>query len=407
MDAGCCRLVSATIHLKKDRDRPVRIGHPWIFSGAVARWEDGAGAPGPAEIVSADGEWLARGWAHPDCALAARILTRRREEPLDETLLADRLDRALELRERLFGPVGLPGPTDAYRLVFSEADGLSGLIVDRYADVFAVRVGAAAWRPWLPFVREHLAARTGIARFHFSAEPDAAEREGLDAAAVGAESRGAPHTGRIRESGFVYDVDLAGGQKTGFYLDQRENRIQVARYAAGRDVLSAYCYSGSFELHAAAAGAKSIFGLDASAPALDRARRHHAANGLSVPIEYREADVPVALRKFRDEARAFDLIVLDPPRFVNNPGQLEKGLRAYKDINLLALKLLRPGGILATFSCSGWVKAEHLEMVLGWAAADARREVQLLEALSHPPDHPVLMGFPEGAYLHGLVARTV
>lgn len=397
----------ATIHLKRDRDRPVRHGHPWIFSGAVARWEEDAGLPGPADVVAYDGEWIARGWANPRCNLAARILTRRRDEAVDEALLADRLDRALDLRERLFGPIGLQESTNAYRLVFSEADGLSGLIVDRYADACAVRVGAAAWLRWLPFVREHLAARTGIMRFHFAAESDAAEREGLDANAVDAESRYASQTTRIRESGFLYDIDVAGGQKTGFYLDQRESRCRVARYAAGCDVLSAYCYTGSFELHAAAAGAKSIMGLDASVPALERARRQHALNDLSVPVEYREADVPVALRKFRDEARSFDMIVLDPPRFVNNPGQLAKGLRAYKDINLLALKLLRPGGILATFSCSGWVKEEQLLMALGWAATDARREVQVLETLTQPPDHPVLLSFPEGAYLHGLVVRTV
>lgn len=395
------------VHLKKDRDKPVRHGHPWIFSGAIARWEGKANKPGPAVVLAANGEWLGRGFAHPNSNLAVRLLTRHEDEAVDETLLADRLDRALSLREQLFGPVGLEGDTDSYRLVFSEADGLSGLMIDRYADVLSVRVGAAAWLPWLPFIREHLAARTDIRRVFFAAESDAREREGLDEAAVRAESRFAPDSVRIRESGFCYDVDVAGGQKTGFYLDQREARRRVAAYAAGRAVLSAYCYTGSFELHAASSGAKSIIGLDASASALDRARAHHALNGLSVATDYRVADVPVALRKFRDEGRSFDLIVLDPPRFVSNPAQLEKGMRAYKDINLLALKLLRPDGILATFSCSGWVTAENLQLALGWAATDARREVQILETLAQPPDHPVLVSFPEGAYLHGLIARAI
>lgn len=399
--------VSATVHLKKDRDRPVRLGHPWIFSGAIARWEGNPVGPGPVEVVSASGEWLARGWANPRGNLAVRLLTRRAEEAIGDDLIADRLDRALDLRERLFGVAGLDGRTDSYRLVFSESDGLSGLIVDRYADVLSIRIGAAAWEPWLPFIREHLAARTGIRRVYCAAEPDAQEREGVDEARVRSESRHAPESVRIRESGFQYDVDVAGGQKTGFYLDQRESRRRVAAYAAGRDVLSAYCYSGSFELHAAAAGARSIIGLDSSGPALDRARAHHALNGLHAPVEYREADVPAALRKFRDAARSFDLIILDPPRFVNNPGQLDKGLRAYKDINLLALKLLRPGGILATFSCSGCVAAEHLQLVLGWSATDAQREVQILETVGQPPDHPVLIAFPESAYLHGLIARAI
>lgn len=363
--------------------------------------------PGVAVVLSADGEWLGRGFANAQSNLAVRILTRREGEAVDEDMLADRLDAALALRERLFGPVGLDGDTNAYRLVFSEADGLSGLIVDRYADALSIRVGAAAWLPWLRFVREHLAARTGLRKILFRVESDAREREGLDEAAVNAESLHVPESVRIRESGFQYDVDLAGGQKTGFYLDQREARRRVAAYASGLDVLSAYCYSGAFELHAAVAGAASIVGLDSSEPALERARAHHALNGLTVPIDYRVADVPVALRRFRDERRSFDMIILDPPRFVANAGQLEKGMRAYKDINLLALKLLRPDGILATFSCSGWVGAEELRTTLGWAATDARRDVQILETLGQPADHPILLAFPEGAYLHGIIARAV
>ncbi|HMP75503.1 MAG TPA: class I SAM-dependent rRNA methyltransferase [Kiritimatiellia bacterium] len=399
--------MSATAVLKPNRDKPVRHGHPWIFSGAVARWENAPATPGVVDVRSAAGEWLGRGLGHPSLNLAVRLLTRREDEAVDDAFFAARLDRALALREQCFGPFASDLDTDAYRLVCSEADGLSGLIIDRYADVLSIRVGAAAWLPWLPLIRGRLAARTGIHRVFIAAESDAVEREGLSADAVAAESRDPPAFVRIRESNFLYDVDVAGGQKTGFYLDQRESRKRVAAYAAGREVLSAYCYTGSFELHAAAAGAKSIIGLDASAPALERARAHHALNGLAVPVDYRVADVPVALRRFRDEARAFDLVVLDPPRFVSNPNQLEKGLRAYKDINLLALKLLRPGGILATFSCSGWVKADQLHLALGWAATDAHREVQILETLAQPADHPVLLTFPEGAYLHGLIARAV
>lgn len=394
------------VHLKEGREKSVRQGHPWIFSGAIARWEGATDSPGPATVLSAQGEWLGEGWANLQSKLAVRVLTRREGERVDESLIAHRLDRALALRASLFGPIGTEKETDSYRLVFSEADGLSGLMVDRYADTLSIRVAAAAWLPWLPLVREHLATQTGLRRVCFASESDAREREGLDEAAVGAESRDVREGVRMLESGFRYDVDVAGGQKTGFYLDQRDARRRVAAYTAGREVLSAYCYTGSFELHAAAAGATAILGLDSSAPALERARAHHALNNLSVPVEYRTADVPLALRKFRDERRSFDLIVLDPPRFVSNPSQLEKGMRAYKDINLLALKLLRPGGILATFSCSGWVTAEHLQLTLSWAAVDARRDVQILETLAQPPDHPILLSFPESAYLHGLIVRV-
>ncbi len=396
-----------TARLKPGRDKPVRLGHPWIFSGAIERWEGSSTQPGPCEVVDAEGLWLARGFGHPGCNLAVRVLTRDADCPIDEALFLQRIDDALTLREERFGPVGLDGDTNAYRLIFSEADQLSGLVVDRYADLLSVRVSAAGLLPYLPSMLAHLRACTGINRLHVAAEHDAVEREGVEASAVTALSCGAGTAVRIRERGFLYDVDAAAGQKTGFYVDQRENRARVAAYARGRHVLSAYCYTGSFELHAARAGAASITGIDTSADALARARAHHELNRLHVPTDYLDGDVPMVLRSFRDRARSFDLIILDPPRLVSSTAQKEKGLRAYKDINLLALKLLAPGGILATFSCSGLVSPDDLRMVLGWAAVDARREVQLLESLGQPPDHPVLLAFPESAYLHGFIARVL
>jgi 23S rRNA (cytosine1962-C5)-methyltransferase len=395
------------VHLKRDREKPVRHGHPWIFSGAVERWEGSPGGPAVVEVVDAGGHWLARGIGHPGCNLAVRVMTREPGQLVDDYLLTRRLDDALELRAQQFGPVGLDGDTDSYRLFFAEADGISGLIIDRYADVLSVRVSAAGLLPFLPALLAHLNARTGIARWHVAAEREAVEREGVDPAAVAALSRGVTGAVRIRESGFQYEVDFASGQKTGFYLDQRENRRRTAAYARGRRVLSAYCYTGSFELHAAAAGALHITGLDSSADALKRAAAHHDLNGLHVPVDYREADVPEALRRFRDANRHFDLILLDPPRFVSNIAQKEKGMRAYKDINLLAIKLLEPDGILATFSCAGLVSPADLQMAVSWAAVDAGREVQILETLGQPADHPIRVAFPESAYLHGLIARVL
>lgn len=398
---------SCTVHLKPGREKPVRHGHPWIFSGAVARWEGSPGGPGIVEVMDAEGHWLARGFGHPDCNLAVRVLTRESGQLVDEALLARRVDDALELRAQQFGPIGLDGDTNAYRLFFSEADGISGLVVDRYADVLSVRVGAASLVPFLPGLLAHLNARTGITRWQVAAEREAVEREGVDPAVVAALSRGAEGHLHIRESGFFYEVDVAGGQKTGFYVDQRENRRRTAAYAQDRRVLSAYCYTGSFELHAAAAGARHITGLDSSRDAIERAQAHHTLNSLNVPLDYKEADVPEALRRFRDARRRFDLIILDPPRFVAHAAQKEKGMRAYKDINLLALKLLEPDGILATFSCAGLVSPADLQMAVTWAAIDAGREVQILETLGQPADHPVLLSFPESAYLHGLIARVL
>ena len=394
---------SMTIRLKPGREKPILHGHPWIFSGAVGAVEGDVSAGPLADIVSADGNWLARGLAQPGAALVARVLTRRQDEAVDGAFLASRIDRAVAFRESLFGGVA---DTDSYRLIYAEADGLSGLIVDRYADVLAVQVGTPAWIPFLKEIQERLASRTGLKRMVVAAEEDAVKREGLDPSALASAYPAGDGPVQIRESGFRYDVDLQAGQKTGFFLDQRINRRRVAAWAAGRRVLSAYCYTGAFEVHAAAAGATEIVGLDRSEAALKRAAEHHALNGTRVPVKYLKADVGDALRRMRDANERFDMIILDPPRFVSSRTQMEKGLRAYKDINLLAIKLLAPGGILATFSCSGQVQMAEFRTMIGWASVDAGREVRILETLGQPPDHPVLSVFSESEYLKGLICRV-
>ena len=356
--------------LKAGREKPVRHGHPWVFSGAIDSWSRPAPAGAAVDVVSAGGEWLARGLAEGGKNLAVRIYTRRENEQLDGDFFAAKLRSAIAWRER---EVFAQEPdTDSFRLCFSEADGLSGLIIDRYRDK-AVIIAEDILKPFIP-------------SFGLSTKIDAPIR--------------------INESGFTYEVDTGGGQKTGFYLDQRINRRRVASYARGRRVLSCYCYTGGFEVHAAHAGATSVRGIDSSAPAIEQARRNQALNPGGVPVDYMAGDVPGFLRKCRDRAETFDLIILDPPKFVNSQAQIEKGLRAYKDINLLAMKLLAPDGILATFSCSGWVKRDDFTKALAWAALDAGREVQMLEHLGQPPDHPVSTVFPESDYLCGVIARV-
>ena len=388
------------VRLKPGREKPVRRGHPWIFSGAVSAVEGAAVPGGAADVFSHDGTWLARGLLNPGATLQVRIYTQDASQNLDAHFFRSRLDEALAMRERLVQIAG--DRTNAWRLVFSESDGLSGLIVDRYAGVLSVQVGTAALVPHLQGILDHLAARTGLP-MHLRIEPDAASREVVDLSGVRIPGPAAPGRVVIRENGLSFAVDVAGGQKTGFFLDQRENRLRVAAYARGRRVLSAYCYTGAFEVYAASAGAASIIGLDRSEPALELAREQHRLNGTAIPVEYRAVDVPEALRRYRDAGERFDLIILDPPRFVASQAQLEKGLRAYKDINLLALKLLAPGGVLATFSCSGLVSAEDFRMMLGWAESDAGRRVRLCERLAQPADHPGLTSFVESDYLKGLI----
>jgi 23S rRNA (cytosine1962-C5)-methyltransferase len=392
--------------LKPGRDRSVREQHPWIFSGALAGVGATGSAAGVADVRSHEGEWLARGFFHPGADLAVRLTSWMHDEPLDERWISGCLQRAIARRERVSDPLDGPPSTTAHRLVFAEADGLPGLIVDRYGPAVVARVGALALVPFLPGICRELRALPGVQHLHVEADEDEVKREGLDAEALRALSDPDAGSIEIRESGLVYEVRPGASQKTGFYLDQRENRRHVAAWAAGRRVLSAYCFTGAFEVAAARAGATDILGLDASAPALEQARRHHELNGTRVPVEYRRGDAPTLLRKCRDEGRTFDLVILDPPRFVFNRAHKARGLRAYKDINLLAMKLLAPGGILASFSCSGLVRMEDLLDVLRWSAVDAKREVRLLKACGQPADHPYSVTFPESGYLKGVIARV-
>ena len=393
------------VKLKQGRERPVAHGHPWVFSVAIAEIAGKAGVGDVADVVAHSGEWLARGLIHPDAALSVRLYTRQQDQALDAAFFAARAEKALAFRDQLFGDAETRQNTNSYRLIYSESDGLSGLIVDRYADVLSVQVSAKALLPFLDGILKCVKDRTGIERVHVVADEDAVERETLDASALPALPQDAPPV-RIRESGFTFDVDLQSGQKTGFFLDQRVNRVRVASYARGRRVLSAYCYTGAFEVHAAAGGAAKVLGVDRSEAALDRARANVSLNRSAAPVEYLKADVPDALRRFRDTGDTFDMIILDPPRFVANRSQVEKGLRAYKDINLLAMKLLTPGGILASFSCSGQVSAADFKTMIGWSSVDAGRSVRIIETLGQPPDHPVLAVFPESEYLKGVICQV-
>ena len=388
------------IRLKAGREKQILRGSAWVFSGAIEEIE-GAGSAGEVvDVFDVEGEWIGRGLWHPEADMAVRMFTQDPKEVLNEAFFRGRIRRAVELRHRLFGTSSDWVSTTAYRMVFSEADGLSGLIADQYADVVSLHVGGKVWEPWLPAMIAELKAATGASCVSVRADGEAVKREGL------AENLGgdvAPDTVTIRENGFLFEAGLAAGQKTGFYLDQRENRRKVAAYARGRDVLSAYCYTGAFEVCAAHAGAKSILGWDSSESALAQARRHHELNPSGVPAAYECADVAHRLRFARDRRESWDLIVLDPPRMVTRREGLEKGLRAYKDVNLLAMKLLRPGGILATFSCSGLVDMAEFRKMVGWAAHDSERRVRILETLGQPADHPIPVEAPECEYLKGLV----
>lgn len=352
--------------------------------------------------MSAAGEWLASGYFNPQADLTVRLHSWIPGVARDAKWLAGRMDAAWKLRQ---AQLGSPD-TDAYRLVYSEADGVSGLIADRFSDAISVRVSSRAMLDLAPAAFEWFMRLPGVRRLHAAFDAEAAEREGIHA---GDAVRGWPSDDQpveFREHGARFQAHLAHGQKTGFFLDQRDNRQRAARHASGCRILGAYCYTGAFEVHAARAGAADVLGLDSSEPALEHARRHAELNGVADRVRFERADVPVALRRFRDEGRTFDGIILDPPRFVFSAAQKEKGMRAYKDINLFALKLLAPGGWLATYSCSGLVSPVDFRQMLRWAAVDAGRNVRIVDTSGQPFDHPVLATFPESEYLKGLLCRV-
>jgi 23S rRNA (cytosine1962-C5)-methyltransferase len=301
------------------------------------------------------------------------------------------------------GDVGLL-LSDAYRLVYAESDSLPGLIVDRYDDVLVLQSLTAGSEFWKETLADILLEQTGLSTIFERSDADVRELEGLQPSVGTLRGHNLQSPITITEYGLNFKVNLSGGQKTGFYLDQRQNRLRVRELSTGRDVLDCFCYTGGFTLNALAGGARSVVAVDSSAEALSLGHENILLNGQQAEsVEWCEGDVFQVLRKFRDEGRSFDLIVLDPPKFAPTAAQAEKASRGYKDINLLAFKLLRPGGILVTFSCSGGIDAGLFQKIVASAALDAGVEAQIVEHLSQGPDHPISLHFPEGAYLKGLI----
>jgi len=384
-----------TLTLKPGRERSLQRRHPWIFSGAVAR-VDGDPAPGATvDVLDARGEFLARAAYSPASQIRARVWTFA-DAPVDADLLRTRLRSALRLRADL-------KMAGAARLVYAESDGLPGLIVDRYADTLAAQFLTAGAEHWKDALADLLLEETGLTRLYERSDADVRTLEGLQP--VTGWLRGEGICGLvIEENGMKFSVDLAGGHKTGFYLDQRDNRARVRALAAGREALDCFSYTGGFALNLIAGGAKHVTAMDSSSEALALAEENLRLNDLpGEKFTILEADVFQALRRFRDEGRAFDLIVLDPPKFAPTAAQADKAARGYKDINLLAFKLLRPGGLLVTFSCSGGVDAALFQKIVASAALDAGVEARVVGHLAQAGDHPVALNFPEAMYLKGLI----
>ncbi|MCC7487448.1 MAG: class I SAM-dependent rRNA methyltransferase [Burkholderiales bacterium] len=391
---------AAKLVLKPGREKSLKRHHPWVYSGAVATAPGGAGPGETVAVHSASGEFLALAAWSPASQIVARVWAWK-QCAIDRAFLHDRVAHAVALRSEAWRE----GATDAMRLLHAESDGLPGVIADRYAGTIVLQLTSAGAERWREEIADALIDATGAARVWERSDAEVRELEGLRRASGPLRGPREPTAITVHEHGLRYEVDLEHGHKTGFYLDQRENRRRVRSLARGRDVLDAFCYTGGFALSAAAGGARSVLALDISAEALERAQANAVLNGLP-GVDWIAGDVFKMLRRLRDERREFDLVVLDPPKFAPTAAHAEKAARGYKDINLLAFKLLRPGGLLVTFSCSGGVPAELFQKILAGAALDAGAKVQLIEKLGAGPDHPVALNFPEGDYLKGLVCRV-
>ncbi|WP_343654478.1 class I SAM-dependent rRNA methyltransferase [Paraburkholderia caribensis] len=396
-----------TVTLKPSKEKSLLRRHPWVYANAIDR-VDGKPAAGATVLVRAhDGRFLARAAYSPHSQIRARVWSFDENEPVDHAFFKRRVQRALAHRQSMVHNTG------ATRLIFGEADGLPGLIVDYYIQDDETKRGqivcqfmAAGVEAWKEAIVQALAGATGCPNVYERSDVSIREKEGLEQTVGVLAGDAPPETLIASENGVRYHVDVRNGHKTGFYVDQRDNRALVQELSNGRDVLNCFCYTGGFSLAALKGGAKRVVSIDSSGEALALAQANVTANGFDAErATWLDADAFKTLRRLYDDGERFDLIVLDPPKFAPSREHVDRAARAYKDINLTGLKLLRPGGLLFTYSCSGAIDAELFQKIVAGAAADARVDARILKRLGAGVDHPLLTAFPEGEYLKGLLLQ--
>ena len=391
------------ITLKEGRERSLLRGHPWIFSGAIALVEGNPAAGETVEVFAHGGQCLGRGAYSPVSQIRVRIWSFDNREAIDQGFFRRRIQAAIARRESL----QISRHTDAYRLISAESDGLPGLIVDRYRDFLVCQflsVGAEVWKETLI---EQLKALPGLRGIYERSDVEVRKKEGLRQTRGVLWGEEPPELVEIDEQGLKFLVDIHQGHKTGFYLDQRSNRQRVRDCSAGMEVLNCFAYTGGFGLAALQGGASQVTNVEDVAGLIELTERNLALNGFGPErCTNLKADVFRLLRQYQEQGKSFDLIVLDPPKFAESQAHLKRASRGYKDINRLAFKLLRPNGLLFTFSCSGLMKLELFQKIVADAAIDAGREGQILEWLCQAPDHPVKLQIPESQYLKGLLVTV-
>jgi len=392
-----------SVKLKKDRDKSFNRKHPWIFSGAIDSVKDINQNGETVDIISGDGKLLGYGSYSSQSQISVRVLSYNAEDKIDNDFFKKRVEDAVQFRQQIINTE----LTNAYRVINSESDSLPGLVVDKYSDILVCQFLSAGAEFWKKEIVEILVNQFNPIGIFERSDVAVREKEGLRQSKGILYGQKSEELIEIIENGNKFFIDINIGHKTGFYLDQRENRKILEMFSAEKEILNCFSYTGGFSAYALKAGASKVVNVDSSAEALSLSDKNLSLNGIdSSKYENIQDDVFKYLRKLRDTNKQFDVIILDPPKFAESVSQIEKASRGYKDINLLALKLLRKNGILFTFSCSGHIVPDLFNKIIADAATDAGREVHILKYLTQSPDHTMLTSFPEGLYLKGLVCKV-
>ena len=390
--------------LAKGREKSLLRRHPWVFSGAVARLEGKAGLGETIDIVDHQGNWLARGAYSPASQIRARVWTFDRDESIDIAFFTKRLQQAQQWRNWLAARDGL----DSYRLIAGESDGMPGVTIDRFGNFLVLQLLSAGAEYQRPALLSALQALYPECAIYDRSDVAVRKKEGMELTQGPVCGELPPDLLTIEEHGMKLLVDIKGGHKTGYYLDQRDSRFATRGHVKDKRVLNCFSYTGGFAVSALMGDCQQVVSVDTSQDALDVAKQNVALNGLDLSkAEFVRDDVFKLLRKYRDQGETFDVIVMDPPKFVENKNQLAGACRGYKDINMLAIQLLNPGGVLLTFSCSGLMASDLFQKIIADAAVDAGRDVQFIEQFRQAADHPVIASYPEGLYLKGFACRIM
>ncbi|MFI5236597.1 MAG: class I SAM-dependent rRNA methyltransferase [Ignavibacteriales bacterium] len=389
--------------LKKSREIILERKHPWIFSGAIEKVDGNPANGETVQVLTSDKKLVGSGSFSSSSQIQVRMWSFNPKAEINPEFFRRKISAAFSLREKIINT----SKTNAYRIINAESDRLAGLIVDRYADFIVCQflsAGAEYFKNTITEILNDIFKPVGI---YERSDSVVREKEGLNSATGSLKGNEPEELTEIVENDFKFLVNIKDGHKTGFYLDQRENRKLITDFSNGKQVLNCFSYTGGFSVYALASGAEKVTQIESSSSAIELSHKNIKMNDINPDqVESVNGDVFEVLRKFRDERKTFDLIILDPPKFAESSSQVRKAGRGYKDINLLAIKLLNPGGILFTFSCSGHISTELFRKIIADASLDSEREVKILNHLNQSSDHPVLTNFPEGLYLKGLICHV-